>query len=144
MPHRCERARAAISLQLDDGISSLELAFLKRHLARCAGCREFQSDCHAFTGALRRARLERTSRALVLGVHPRRLRRRVLQRAAVAVASVATLAFAGLYGVSRVEDLARNDVSSSGRPAYLESPDFEIGLLRPARVGRGTVDSVPL
>jgi predicted anti-sigma-YlaC factor YlaD len=144
MSHRCERARAAISLQLDDGLSCVEHAFLERHLARCPSCSEFRAECRAFTGALRGADLERTSTTLLLAVRPRTQRRRAVQRAAVAFAGVATLAFAGLYGAARVEQLSSHDVSTSGRPAYYESADFELGLLRPARVSRGTVDSVPL
>ncbi|HJU46606.1 MAG TPA: zf-HC2 domain-containing protein, partial [Gaiellaceae bacterium] len=82
MSHRCERARAAISLQLDDGLSCVEQAFLERHLARCPSCSEFRVECRAFTGALRGADLERASTTLLF-VRPRKQRRRAVQRAAV-------------------------------------------------------------
>jgi predicted anti-sigma-YlaC factor YlaD len=142
MSHRCERARAAVSLELDDGLSAVELAFLQRHLARCPRCSEFRAECVAFTEALRDAPLEPVTRSAVVGIRPRRLRRRGIQRVAVAAAGVATLAVA--YGATQVQQVRSNEAPSSARPAYLESTDFELGMLRPARAGFRANDRVPI
>jgi predicted anti-sigma-YlaC factor YlaD len=142
MSQRCERARAAVSLELDDGLSPVELAFLRRHLARCPRCSEFRAECAAFTGALRAAPLEPVTRSVVVGTRSRRRRRGGIQRVAVAAAGIATLAFA--YGATHVDHVRSYEAPSSARPAYLDSTDFELGLLRPARASRSASDRVPI
>jgi predicted anti-sigma-YlaC factor YlaD len=141
--HRCERARAAISLELDDELSPLERAFLERHLARCAGCRAFRLECAGFTRELRDASLERMAGFAGDVVALRRVRRRVLPRQVAAIASVATLAVGGLYTIAQVEQTA-TEPEHAAPPAYLESTDFELALLRPAFAKRGTNNDVPL
>lgn len=144
MSHRCERARAAISLELDGELSAVELAFLERHLLRCARCGEFRAESRTFTEVLRGAPLDRTTRSTVHLAPLRRSRRSAIPRRAVAAASFAVLALGGLYGVTRVEHVTTKPAPAPTRPAYLESPDFELALLRPARAMRGTDNSVAI
>ena len=54
----CERSREWISLRLDGELSELAEKMLESHLARCAGCREFESSAAAATGLVRTAPLE--------------------------------------------------------------------------------------
>ena len=137
--HRCERARAAISLELDSELSPLELAFLERHLARCPGCTAFYAACARFTKELRSAPPNVPTRSARDVAYRRRVRRRALPRAGVAAASFAVVALAGLYGVGQVERVtATPERQAPARPAYFESTDFELGLLRPAHAKRGT------
>jgi predicted anti-sigma-YlaC factor YlaD len=139
MTHRCERARAGISLELDGELSQVELAFLERHLSRCATCTDFRAESLAFTGALRSAPLDSMARSAAELTHRRRGRRRALPRTAVVAASFAAVAVGGLYGLGQVEQVQpKSAPAGSVRPAYLDSPDFELALLRPARANRGT------
>ena len=57
-PVACERVRVQVSLELDGELSQLERAMLAAHVARCADCRAYRSEVHAFTRALRAAVLE--------------------------------------------------------------------------------------
>ena len=43
----CERSREWISLRLDGELSELAEKMLESHLARCAGCQEFESSAAA-------------------------------------------------------------------------------------------------
>src|SRR6266498_2943416 len=51
----CDRARQAVSLQLDGELSQLERALLDRHVGRCAACAAFAADATALTEQLRAA-----------------------------------------------------------------------------------------
>lgn len=57
-PVACERVRGQVSLEVDGDLSQLERAMLAAHVLRCAECRAYRSDVHAFTRALRAAALE--------------------------------------------------------------------------------------
>jgi predicted anti-sigma-YlaC factor YlaD len=57
-PVACERVRSQVSLEVDGDLSQLERAMLAAHVLRCAECRAYRSDVHAFTRALRAAALE--------------------------------------------------------------------------------------
>jgi len=57
-PVACERVRVQVSLELDGELSQLERAMVAAHVLRCADCRAYRSDVHAFTRALRAAALE--------------------------------------------------------------------------------------
>jgi predicted anti-sigma-YlaC factor YlaD len=54
----CERARAAVSLDLDDAISELGAERLRSHLAQCDACAQYAQDVRATTASLRSVPLE--------------------------------------------------------------------------------------
>ena len=54
----CERSREWISLRLDGELSELAEKMLESHLARCVGCRAFESSAAAATAFVRTAPLE--------------------------------------------------------------------------------------
>jgi predicted anti-sigma-YlaC factor YlaD len=94
-PHSCDRARAWVSLRLDDEISELEDALLEAHLRRCATCREFEASVRGTVLALRARPLERIDHPVVVSG-----RRRVNLRPS-AVAKVAAVV-AAVVGVTTV------------------------------------------
>ena len=94
-PQSCERARAWVSVRLDDEISELENALLDAHLRRCAACREFEASVGATVLALRARPLELIDHAVVVSG-----RRRVHMRSG-AVAGVAAVV-AAVVGVTTV------------------------------------------
>ena len=57
-PVACERVRSQVSLEVDGELSQLERAMVAAHVLRCADCRGYRADVHAFTRALRAAALE--------------------------------------------------------------------------------------
>lgn len=89
------RAREWASLRVDGELSELERLLLRRHLARCEGCRSFADSLTAVTSLMRAAPVERPSRSLAperqAVVRPRGRRRRL----ALAAALVAVGAAAG-------------------------------------------------
>jgi len=97
----CERARQWISLAVDGELSELERATLARHLARCPGCREVETEVAALARLLRAAPPAAPARPLAVGrPRPRAvalLRRGglVLAGAAAAAALAATLVVPG-------------------------------------------------
>jgi predicted anti-sigma-YlaC factor YlaD len=116
-----------VSLDLDDELSQLERAMVESHLRRCAACRSFRDDLASFTQEIRDAPLEEfPGQPFVV---PRRLR---VRTDALAVASVAaSLAVAvglalniGGFG----SDSSRG--SQSGRPAYLDSPGYDLSIIK--------------
>ena len=66
MPHNCDRARAWVSLRLDDEISELEDALLEAHLHRCGACREYEATVRGAVLALRARPLERMNEPIVV------------------------------------------------------------------------------
>jgi hypothetical protein len=94
-PQSCERARAWVSLRLDDEISELENALLEGHLRRCAACREFEASVRGTVLALRARPLDRIDHPVVVSG-----RRRVTVRPGV-VAKVAAVV-AAVVGVTTV------------------------------------------
>ena len=124
---RCDRAREWISLQIDGELSELERIVLEAHVARCSECRVFRIDVRGISRELRQAPLERLPRPIVL---PRRTRfaGRTLQFAAAAVAAVAVGA-GGTVGVLTA-DRSTNRFGPSLRPAYLDSADYEMRIIR--------------
>jgi predicted anti-sigma-YlaC factor YlaD len=88
----CERSREWISLRLDGELSELAEKMLESHLARCAGCRAFESDAAAITGLVRTAPLERPQEPIAVP----RGRRLALVRPAGAVAATAAAVALGL------------------------------------------------
>jgi Putative zinc-finger len=68
----CDRARQAVSLDLDGELSQLELAFLERHVRRCEPCAAFATELRGVSEQLRAAPLLPLARPIELP-----LRRRV-------------------------------------------------------------------
>jgi predicted anti-sigma-YlaC factor YlaD len=88
----CERSREWISLRLDGELSELAEKMLESHLARCAGCRAFESDVAVTTRLVRTAPLELPEEPVALP----RGRRLALLRPAGAVAATAAAVVLGL------------------------------------------------
>ena len=135
-PHRCNRYRLAVWLELDGELSQFERAFLARHGAHCAACRRFKADATAITRDLRSAPLEVPRQRVVVA---RRRRGWIAGRHATAlVASVLAVSFGALYGAQigahRQDSALWQDSRStpSARPAYLDSAEWELSMLRPA------------
>src|SRR5581483_8140339 len=105
-PSECERARKAVSAQLDGELSEMGSARLSAHLRRCAACAAYALEAAAITTRLRTAPLERPRIEVAL---PSRRRRPGLQiaaaAAAVLVAAASSLALGhALRGSNRPSD----------------------------------------
>lgn len=88
-PTDCHRARAAVSLQLDDELSELGSARLAAHLRECPACAAYSQEVSAIAVRLRSAPLEQPGTRVAL---PARGRRAGLQLAVVAAVLVAAFA----------------------------------------------------
>jgi hypothetical protein len=88
----CERSREWISLRLDGELSELAEKMLESHLARCVGCRAFESDAVATTRLVRTAPLELPEQPVALP----RGRRLASVRPVGAVAATAAAVALGL------------------------------------------------
>jgi predicted anti-sigma-YlaC factor YlaD len=97
LPHNCDRARAWVSLKLDNELSELEGLMLESHLARCSACRAFAADAAGFTTALRTAELESLERPVSLPAR-RRTMRRTAQFGAAAALVAASVGLGSLFG----------------------------------------------
>jgi anti-sigma factor RsiW len=87
-PTACQRAREAVSIQLDGELSELGSARLSAHLRECEACAAYALEVAALTTRLRMAPLEQPQIEVPL---PSR-RRPALQLAAAAAAVVAATA----------------------------------------------------
>lgn len=123
----CERARAAAAFEVDDALSQLERAFLDAHVAQCADCRVFRCEIEGLTATIRAAPLAPFRAQLVLPS-----RRRVLSAASrvAAVAATVAVALTSLVNVPDVERSASPERAAAARPAYYESVDYELELIR--------------
>jgi len=129
-PHRCNRYRLAVSLELDGELSQFERAFLTRHGAHCAACQRFKADATAITRDLRSAPLEVPRQRVVVA---RRRRGWIAGRHATAlVASVLAVSFGALYGAQIGAHRQDGTPTPSAPPAYLDSAEWELSMLRPA------------
>lgn len=138
IPHRCNRYRAAVSLELDGELSQLERAFLRSHGTRCTACRRFRAETTAITRALRSAPLHSPARPVVVAGRSRRLRL-ALPRTAAVVASALVVSFGALYAADLGgQGLNEAPLNASPRPAYFESPEYELSLLRVAQKRDGS------
>jgi predicted anti-sigma-YlaC factor YlaD len=130
-PRNCERARAWVSLRLDDEISELEEALLEAHLHRCAACREFEASVRGAVVALRAQPLEEIDHPVIVSG-----RRRLPVRRG-AVASVAAVA-AAVVGVSTVLSTQASKSPSTHvptqLPAAVATDDQDLKQLRTLRV----------
>jgi predicted anti-sigma-YlaC factor YlaD len=130
-PPLCDRAREWISLQLDGELSEFERVLLDGHLVHCADCTEFRAGGESISGQLRRAPLARLERPVVL---PRRSRvsARVLPVVGAAAAAV-VVAVGSTIGVSTV---SRSDHATSTRPAYLDSAESDMKIIKQIQTSR--------
>jgi predicted anti-sigma-YlaC factor YlaD len=108
-PTACQRAREAVSIQLDGELSELGSARLSAHLRECEACASYALELAALTTRLRMAPLEQPGIDVAL---PPRRRRPALQIAAAAAAVVAAAATSLAVG---------HAVSSRGNPAATTS-----------------------
>jgi len=104
-PTKCQRAREALSLQLDGELSELGSARLATHLRECAACAAYAREASAIAGHLRAAPLEQPGAPVVL---PARRRPPSLRIAAAAAAVLVAAASSLALGHS---------LRSSGHPA---------------------------
>jgi predicted anti-sigma-YlaC factor YlaD len=88
-PSECQRAREAVSAQLDGELSELGSARLSAHLRECDACTRYAAELASIATRLRTAPLERPGVPVEL---PARRRRPALQLAAAAAAVVALAA----------------------------------------------------
>ena len=132
-PRRCERAREWISLGTDGELSPFEQALLSSHLERCEECKVFQADIAGIASDLRAASLERMSRPIDLPSQRREPLRRLRLGAVTSAAAVALVALAlgGTLGSRALSGANHKFVHAS--PAYLQSVQYEMRLMRPAR-----------
>ena len=127
----CERAREWSSLRLDGELPQLQRAMLRKHLAACPGCTEFDSDLAGATVALRTAPLELLERPVAI---PRR--RRSALRIAPAFAAAAAVAFVFGLGPLVQPHLFRSPAghASSIKRAPAGQPTVEDRLLHESRI----------
>jgi hypothetical protein len=130
-PRNCDRARAWISLRLDDEISEFEEALLEAHLRRCASCREFEDSVRGAVVVLRAQPLEQIEYPVVVSG-----RRRLNMRPG-AVASVAA-AVAAVVGVTTVLTTQATKRPTTPTPAPLPAAvvrdDQDIKQMRALRL----------
>jgi predicted anti-sigma-YlaC factor YlaD len=130
-PHSCDRARAWISLRLDEEISELEGALLEAHLRRCSACREFEQSVRGAVLALRARPLERIDHPVIVAG-----RRRANFRPG-AVTKVAAVA-AAVVGVTTVLTTQATKGPTSHTPAptpvAVAPEDTDLEQLRALRV----------
>ena len=96
---RCVRAREHISLRLDSELSEFERALLGAHLARCEGCRRFESDVRAVTERLRAEPLVPLSRPIVIAPRRRRIAMARAVQGVAAAAAVLAVGFGAMLGL---------------------------------------------
>jgi predicted anti-sigma-YlaC factor YlaD len=127
----CERAREWSSLRLDGELPQLQRVMLRKHLAACPGCTEFDGDLAGATVALRTAPLELLERPVAI---PRR--RRSALRIAPAFAAAAAVAFVFGLGPLVQPHLFRSPAghASSIKRAPAGQPTVEEKLLHESRV----------
>jgi predicted anti-sigma-YlaC factor YlaD len=147
MPQNCDRARAGVSLRLDDEISELENALLDAHLKRCAACSEFEDSVRGAVLLLRAQPFEQVEQVehpiSIAGLRKRSFRPGVVARvAAVAVAAVGVTAVLG----TQAAKTPRAHTTPPRIPAaVVTSDDRDFEQLRALRVmqlgGRAPVGS---
>jgi len=102
-PSDCQRAREAVSTQLDGELSELGSARLAAHLRECSACSAYALEAAAIASRLRAAPLERPRRPIELSSHRRPGARIAAVAAVAAAAAVAAVALG-------------NSLSPSGQP----------------------------
>lgn len=107
---QCERCRGQVSLDLDGGLSELEAAWMRRHLAVCADCRAFAARVRGATALLRTAPQEAPAEPVV--VARVRARSRGMLGAVVGLAATASVAALALTAGLNVSDQTAADGST--------------------------------
>ena len=107
----CQRAREAVSLDLDRRVSELEGAFLRAHLARCEACAAYSDDVVALTSLLRAQPLEPLGHGVTLTFTHRTSRWRSLR---VGTSAVAALVLVGLVSATQFAAVGPSTLSSLG------------------------------
>jgi anti-sigma factor RsiW len=92
-PSTCQRAREAVSLQLDGELSELGSARLSAHLRECDACAAYAHEATAIAGRLRAAPLEQPGVAVTFSARRRRPGLQIAAAgAAAALAAVSSVA----------------------------------------------------
>lgn len=91
-PSDCQRAREAVSVQLDGELSELGSARLSAHLRECDACTAYALEVAAVATRLRAAPLERPGVGIALPARRRRVGLQIAAAATVAVAAASSLA----------------------------------------------------
>lgn len=113
----CDRAREAVSRELDGELSPFESRLLSAHLGRCAQCRAFGAEVVGATRALRDAPLEQLEQPLTLP--RRRALRPVHGSAAAALAAAAVLVLSVAGPVDLEGDADRLGAPASPQPTRI-------------------------
>jgi predicted anti-sigma-YlaC factor YlaD len=130
-PHACDRARAWISLRLDDEISELEEALLDAHLSRCAACADYEASVRGVVLALRERPLERMEQPVAVAGR----RRAFLRPAAVAPVAAVLAAVVGVTTVLSTQATKGPTAHGSGQlPVASVTDDQDLKQLRALRV----------
>jgi predicted anti-sigma-YlaC factor YlaD len=116
----CQRAREAVSLDLDHRVSELEGAFLRAHLARCEACAAYSDDVVAVTSLLRAQPLEPLGHGVTLTSTYRTSRWRTLR---VGTSAVAALVVVGLVSATQFAAVGSPTLSSRGTSSVAASTD---------------------
>jgi anti-sigma factor RsiW len=128
----CDRARAHISAQLDGELSEFEHARLTLHLAGCPACRAYEADVATVTGLVRAAPLEPLEFPISLPGRRRSGFRQFELAAAVALA-VAIGVGSMFSALSTSRSSALFGSAQAPRPAYLDSPDYDLHVIQQVR-----------
>lgn len=123
----CERARAYVSLAVDEELSELGAARLEAHLAECADCRAYSAEVGGLTAQLRSTELEQPETPFVLPRSRTTLVRGLQVGAAAAAVLAATLG--GLSASHRTGQAASPAFQSASPQLVLDAGDE----LRPIR-----------
>ena len=129
----CDRARQAVSLELDGELSQLERVLLERHVDRCSACAEFAADTSVLTQELRAAPLVRLERPIELP-----LRRRVGYRFANASAwaAAASVAATVLIAVMALPARQQSAPTSSAPEKTYQRTNQDLRDLRILRIAQ--------
>lgn len=127
---QCERCRGQVSLDLDGGLSELEAAWMRRHLAACADCRAFAARVRGATALLRAApQLAPAEPVVVARV---RARSRGMLSAVVGLAATASVAALALTAGLNVSDRTAAD----GPPQAVAAGNVDLMTLREERIAQ--------
>ena len=122
----CDRAREAMSLELDGELSELGRARLDAHLDRCPDCSAFEAESSAVAQLLREAPCEEMSIPIVLP------RARRLSMARMAQAGTAAAAVALVAGLSAIHGVTHRSSAANFRlsPTASLGHDDELAPIR--------------
>jgi predicted anti-sigma-YlaC factor YlaD len=137
-PIECERARHAMSADMDAELSPLEETFLAAHVRRCATCLSFQKQLAGITAAVRQAPFE--SLRWPVALSPARPTRWQSGRRLAGASALAAVVLVALVGLATAPD--RSTWSGDGAliASALHRPetanDLLIQAIRPTLASR--------